>query len=146
MPGGLYYAGLTEKWLKDDGEDAAILQEKLLKDYRLSGMTAAGVADISTDVDLSQRGAAKVFPAEALGSICRYIREKEIGLGREILDGRIDADPVGDAYSPCTYCEFRSICRFDRRIPGMKPRTIRKVKRDEFAEIIGLAEEKEAES
>ena len=146
MPGGLYYAGLTEKWLKDDGEDAALLQEKLLKDYRLSGMTAAEVAGISTDVDLSQRGTAKVFPAEALGSICRYIREKEIGLGREILDGRIDADPVGDSYSPCTYCEFRSICRFDRRISGMKPRTIRKVKRDEFAEIIGLAEEKEVES
>ncbi len=142
-PGGLYYAVLSEKWINEEGEDADVLQQKLLKSYRLSGMTAEEAADASGDAEIG-RGAKAAVRSALLDSICRYIEQQEIRLGREILEGGIAADPAEDAYSPCRYCDFRSVCRFDARIPGMKPRKIGKVDFDEFeAEVTAAAGKEE---
>jgi ATP-dependent helicase/nuclease subunit B len=35
----------------------------------------------------------------------------------DILDGRIDANPyLQNGYTPCTYCDYKSVCRFDRAV------------------------------
>lgn len=145
-PGGLYYASLTEKWLREGSEDPEKLREKRLAGYRLSGMTADEVAAVSGDADLGAKKTKGVCSSDALTAVCCFVRGQVIRLGREILDGRIAADPPEDAYSPCRFCEYRSICRFDRRIPGMKPHEVRKISREEFREAVGLAAEEKEET
>ena len=104
-------------------------------------MTASEMTDASDD-------AAKgiTVSAETLRAVCRYVEGCEAALGRRILSGDIRITPVkGSGYLPCTFCAFRSVCRFDRRIPGMEEAGIRKDKNEDvLQEILDAAAGKEA--
>ena len=147
MPGGLYYAVLTDKWLDEYSDDPQKLAEKVQSAYKLSGMTAQEVKSVTGDAGFGQFGKNAVA-APTLELICGWVRDHEVRLGREILDGRITLAPAASEdgkKSACTYCEFASVCRFDERIPGMKARCIETMKMDEFCqEVVDSAENKEA--
>ncbi len=132
-PGGLYYAALTEKW--ETEEDSDKLRTKLLSKYRLSGMTAAEAKDASGDTDNGI-----VAAADTLRKVCTYVEEREAALGRRILSGDIRITPVRGSDSPCRFCIFKSVCRFDKRIPGMTEAGIAKDKTaDVLQEILNNA-------
>ena len=139
-PAGLYYAALTEKWLKEDSEDASLLREKLLAEYKLSGMTASEAEGVCGDADGIR------VSADTLRAVCSYVKKREAELGRRILSGEIGIVPLKGRNDPCTYCAFRSVCRFDRRIPGMETAVIEKGKTPEvLQEMLDDAAGKEAE-
>ena len=121
-PGGLYYAALTEKWLNEDNEDASLIRAKLLAKYKLSGMTAAELGGDPADANGIS------VNADTLRAVCTYLKQREAALGKRILSGEIGIVPVNGKKSPCTYCSFRSVCRFDLRIPGMEEAGIDKGK------------------
>ena len=44
---------------------------------------------------------------------------------KDILDGEIAARPYElDGNTPCTYCPYKPVCRFDMRLPGYQYRRI----------------------
>jgi len=54
------------------------------------------------------------LPDGALGDLLRWTERKLADLGREIVSGNIGVSPyrLGND-TPCRWCEFRAICRFD---------------------------------
>ncbi len=139
LPGGLYYARLTDKWIKDV-DDGAKLKTKLLDSYKLSGMTAKEVESASSDA------AGQIVGSDTLRAVGEYVKEKEAGLGRRILAGETAAVPLGAKNnSPCGVCPFRSVCRFDLRIPGMQESLLPKDKTEDILqEILDARDGKEA--
>lgn len=66
-------------------------------------------------------------------------------IAQEILSGRIEVSPVyrGQEDTACTYCNYKSICRFDERVEDEKYRPIR-TQSDEEIKVL-LNSRKEAE-
>jgi len=54
--------------------------------------------------------------------VLRFAGQKVVQLAREILAGKIDARPyrIG-TLSPCSYCKYKSVCRFDWQINDYNP-------------------------
>ena len=49
--------------------------------------------------------------------VLRFTREKIIQLAEEIISGKIDVGPYRlGGKSPCSYCKYKSLCRFDWQI------------------------------
>ena len=49
--------------------------------------------------------------------VLRFTEQKIIQLAEEILSGKIDVKPYRlSGKSPCSYCEYKSLCRFDWQI------------------------------
>ena len=148
-PGGLYYAVLTDKWTEEDSEDPDKVGMKLRQEYRLTGMTASEVKDVSGDVKTGSGKNQGLTTSDMLEKLCDFVRGHEIRLGKELLDGKIAAEPAergrDEKKNACTYCEFKSVCRFDERIPGMKTRKFAPCEQKELIEeISAAAAEKEA--
>jgi ATP-dependent helicase/nuclease subunit B len=54
--------------------------------------------------------------------VLRFTEAKVVQLAEEIISGKIDVRPfrIGTR-SPCTYCKFRAVCRFDWQINDYNP-------------------------
>ena len=89
-----------------------------------------------------------VVRSSTLETVGAYVRGEEVRLGREILGGKITIAPAAEddgKEGACKFCDFRSICRFDERIPGMKARIPDKLSMEEFCqEVTDAAKGKEA--
>jgi len=49
--------------------------------------------------------------------VLQFTREKIVQLAEEIISGRIDISPYRlGGISPCTYCDYKPVCRFDWQI------------------------------
>ena len=148
MPGGLYYAVLTDKWTDKDPEDPEELKKDLTACYRLAGLTAQEAKNVTQDAGFGQYGRTNVVASSTLEAIAEYVRGQEIRLGREILGGKITIAPAIDQdgkNNACHFCELRSVCRFDERTPGMKAYVPEKVGMEDFCqEVTDAAKGKEA--
>lgn len=73
-----------------------------------------------------------------------YIIDKTEEICEAIYSGKIDIHPYKfDSETPCAYCEFKSICKFDPTIKGNKYRVIRKLaKNGKYDDIISKMKEK----
>jgi ATP-dependent helicase/nuclease subunit B len=78
----------------------------------------------------------QVFSEEDYAELSTFVNRKIRQFGRNILDGDIEINPykIGQTGS-CNYCPYRSICRYDERIPGFKKRDI-KLSDDTAKELI----------
>ncbi len=74
---------------------------------------------------------------EKMGKLGEHIRLVLQKMGRELLDGNMEASPVrrGPTEDTCAWCPYRAICRFDARL-GDKPHNIAKIKTDVFWQSI----------
>jgi ATP-dependent helicase/DNAse subunit B len=53
----------------------------------------------------------------AFDKLLEFTKAKIIKLAEEIISGKIDITPYRlSGSSPCSYCEYRSVCRFDWQI------------------------------
>lgn len=148
MPGGLYYAVLTDKWTDKDLDDPEKQEQALNMCYRLAGLTAREAKSVTQDAGFGQYGRTNVVDSSTLETVGAYVRDQEVRLGREILGGKITIAPAADGdgrESACRFCDYRSICRFDERIPGMKARIPDKLSMEEFCqEVVDAAKGEEA--
>ncbi|WP_026516445.1 PD-(D/E)XK nuclease family protein [Butyrivibrio sp. MC2021] len=57
--------------------------------------------------------------------ISRYVNDKVREYGKRILQGDISVNPYeAGNRSSCTYCDYRSVCGYDDKIPGYSKRTL----------------------
>lgn len=66
-----------------------------------------------------------ILSREELHVVSAYVDTKIRQIGREILDGKIAANPYekGNAEA-CTYCAYKKVCGFDGSIPGYEKRQL----------------------
>ena len=67
-----------------------------------------------------------------------YVGYKAEGYGKRIAGGEIGVSPVyrDERYTGCSFCKFRAVCGFDRKIDGFKYNTQKKFSNDEAWQII----------
>lgn len=139
------------------------VNEKLLEELRMNGVVNSD-PDILRKLDGTFEKKSAVIPVErkkdgnlTAGSSCmsteelkilsRYVTKKTEEAGRRILDGEIEVNPYEKGNrNACTYCRFRGVCGFDRKIPGYRFRELENVSKedvwDKICEEICLDPEK----
>ena len=96
MPGGLYYAVLTDKWTDKDLDDPEKQEQALNMCYRLTGLTAQEAKSVTLDAGFGQYGRMNVVRSSTLETVGAYVRGEEVRLGREILGGKITIAPAAE--------------------------------------------------
>lgn len=137
-PAGALYFHVHRPFLKrEDGLlHLADVEEDRLKRYKMSGVLVGDEALVShMDMDLFENGGkSNMIPAELkkdetfstrssvvsnenFQTIGKYVRGIFRKSGQAILDGEICLQPtkLGDQ-TPCTFCDYRSVCQFDRNL------------------------------
>jgi ATP-dependent helicase/nuclease subunit B len=74
-----------------------------------------------------------VLSDEELKVLSQYATHKVEQIGKEILDGNIDAEPyqLGEQ-NPCVYCPYGGICGFDENLPGFKYKSLEKLSNEDL--------------
>lgn len=66
-----------------------------------------------------------VLSREEMQLVSSYVDTKIREIGREILDGKIAANPYEKGNEEaCTYCAYKKVCGFDSSIPGYEKRQL----------------------
>ena len=66
-----------------------------------------------------------ILSREELHVVSAYVDTKIRQIGREILDGKIAANPYEKGNEDaCTYCAYKKVCGFDGSIPGYEKRQL----------------------
>ena len=66
-----------------------------------------------------------ILSREELHVVSAYVDTKIRQIGREILDGKIAANPYEKGNEEaCTYCAYKKVCGFDGSIPGYEKRQL----------------------
>ena len=75
--------------------------------------------------DGSFTAASSVVTPEDYSALRSYANDKIREFGRKILEGDIAVDPYEKGQtSSCKYCAYKSICGFDKKIPGYDMRML----------------------
>lgn len=66
-----------------------------------------------------------ILSREEMQMVSSYVDHKIRDIGREILDGKIAANPYEKgSEEACTYCAYKKVCGFDTSIPGYEKRQL----------------------
>lgn len=91
-------------------------------------------------VGYTKKGAFKSGSGQITGydmnNLIHFVHMQTGELGKRILEGDIGVNPYIKSYdggeTPCNYCEYRTICGFDKNVKGVRARTIHKEKSEEI--------------
>lgn len=142
VPAALLYYHVNDPMLKEEKElTEEEARERLLKELRTTGVVNDKDSVISLlDKSFSEKSLlipverkkdgsftanSGVIAEEDYEVVSSFVNEKIKSFGREILNGNIAVNPCkqGEKQS-CTYCTFKDVCGFDKKIPGF---TIKKL-------------------
>lgn len=131
IPTGMYYYRLADRIV--DGKTDEEVEKNRIKQSRMTGLAnddekcleymdgKTGEVNpvlFKKSGELDSRNA-HVVSTEELEALSRFTRDKMIEIGRNIICGQIDMNPQkGEKSSPCNYCDYRSICRFEAGLGG----------------------------
>ena len=83
------------------------------------------VIPVEKEKDGSFSARSGVLSREEMQLISSYVDAKIRSIGREILDGKIAANPYEKGNEEaCTYCAYKKVCGFDGSIPGYEKRQL----------------------
>jgi ATP-dependent helicase/nuclease subunit B len=115
-----------------------------LMDHKLAGpensLRASAKSDVipvetSKEGELAKRSSAA--NKKQMKALVDYVNRKLAGDSEQILDGDTKLNPYrSDQQTACDYCEYRSACGFDSRLPGHTYRNLAKKSAQEAKEEI----------
>ena len=92
-------------------------------DHYLQDKSAVIPVEKKKDGSFSARSG--ILSREELKVVSAYVDAKIRDIGREILDGKIAANPYEKGNEEaCTYCAYKKVCGFDGSIPGYEKRQL----------------------
>ena len=92
-------------------------------DHYLQDKSAVIPVEKKKDGSFSARSG--ILSREELQVVSAYVDTKIREIGREILDGKIAANPYEKGNEEaCTYCAYKKVCGFDGSIPGYEKRQL----------------------
>lgn len=157
LPAGVMYFNLIEPMVKDSKNltDEEI-ECKIREQFKMKGLILADVkvvrmmdnklqtgrsdiiaAEISSkDEKISERGGNPITEEEFM-KLQKQVRKNIKEISREILSGKIDIKPFKNGKkTPCEYCSYRAICRFNTNVKGNEYFKIAQKKKREILESI----------
>ena len=161
IPAGVLYFNLinptigTDKNLTDEE-----VEEKIRQEFKMKGLILADVNIIKkmdTNIENEPKGISKIIPAtikkdgeisgrgtsavtkEQFVYLQKYMEKIIKQISGEILQGNIEVKPYYNASTkktPCEYCKYKSICRFDENTKNNEYKYISKLNKDAVLEMI----------
>lgn len=127
------------------------LQQQLLAQLRMNGVVSSepgiverldGEMETKSDIipverkkDGSFSARSSVLSGEQLKTISGFVTQKLVGLGKEILAGKISLNPYEKgSEEACTWCAYRHVCGFEASMPGCAKRKLEELDADEALE------------
>lgn len=144
LAAGVYYMKVSDPIISEEegtplNED--ITDKEIMKRFRLSGPTLEGEAAAAAGKDsVSSR---EVISTEQMGGMIDYALQKATDTLGEIYSGRAEVSPAlpPGGKMPCKSCIKRSICGYDEKLEGCRARSISRLSREGFFELIQTEEE-----
>lgn len=161
IPAGVLYFNLinptigTDKNLTDEEVEEKIRQEFKMKGLILADMNI--IKKMDTNIENEPKGISKIIPAtikkdgeisdrgtsavtkEQFVYLQKYMEKIIKQISGEILQGNIEVKPYYNASTkktPCEYCKYKSICRFDENTKNNEYKYISKLNKDAVLEMI----------
>jgi ATP-dependent helicase/nuclease subunit B len=150
LPAGILYFKIDDPVIKAKNNlDEQELEKAIMKALKMKGLLLSDTKIIK-EMDRNIQGASLVVPAsikqngeiganssvatsEQFEMLLKHVKEKLMNTCEEMLSGEINIEPYKkkDA-TPCSYCEYNSICQFD---PTLKENTYKIIKDKKDNEI-----------
>jgi len=136
-PAGIFYYAMKDPIVdQKHGESEEELEKRILKELRPNGLVNAEsevvealdrslektseVIPVARNKDGSYSRYASVASEEQFLTLSKFVEEKMRAIGCAILEGDVKINPYEKkGKTACDYCEFKDICGFDRKIPGI---------------------------
>ena len=133
------------------------IEQIIKKNYKMNGLVLADINVIKMmdknlqtwkseiiPVELNNSGEinyknSKTVTKEEFENLQKYTIKLIKQISKEILDGNIDLKPyyaVNNKKTPCSYCEYKSICQFNPKLAGNKYNYIGTKSRQEILDEI----------
>ena len=142
VPAALLYYHIDDPTIETPvGLTQEQINEEILTKLRMNGVVNSDPAVVER-LDRFLQDKSKVIPVEKkkdgsfsarsgilsreeLQVVSAYVDTKIRQIGREILDGKIAANPYEKGNEEaCTYCAYKKVCGFDGSIPGYEKRQL----------------------
>ncbi|MBE5941844.1 MAG: hypothetical protein E7264_04800 [Lachnospiraceae bacterium] len=149
VPTGMYYYRLHDPIV--DGSEDEKIEEERQKQNRLTGLVNADdkclelmdkrtgkvtPVNYKADGSLGARNASLVSTDELL-QLSDFVREKMVEIGETMISGDIAMNPEkGEHNSPCNFCDYKSICRFEPGVGGNAYRISSGLEKEEAKALI----------
>ena len=159
LPAGVLYFNLSnpsissEKNMTDEE-----IENKIKQEFKMKGLILADVNIIrKMDTKIDETGTSTIIPAgikkdgeinnlktsaiskEQFNYLQKYMNKLIKQISESILAGNIEVKPYYNTKlktTPCTYCKYRSICRFDENSATNKYNYISNLNKDAILEMI----------
>lgn len=155
-PAGVLYFSLVEQVIKADKKKAPEeIEEEIRKNFKMKGLVLADVKVVKMMDKSLDKGYSSIVPVyidkdnnvseksssaiskEQFELLQKYILKTIKNISKEILSGKIDIKPYyKNKKTPCEYCEYKSICQFDKNRFGNEYNYIPQYSKEEIWEKI----------
>ena len=152
-PAGAFYFRIDDPFIEATTQVEAIIQDKIASELKLDGISLDDVKVLKhldanlfdqnvsnvIQVKIKSDGAfskdSKIMPIEAFEGMIKHVEDTIRTIGDELLEGKIDVSPCKTGgFISCQYCDFKSLCQFDRHFEGNTYRTIKSLSNEEVIE------------
>lgn len=161
MPAGALYYGLVEPQLKKgrlDTKDKGEIEKLIKQNYKMNGLILAdiniikamdnsfdGVSSNKIPVEIDKKTneikeSSNLVTREEFENLQKYANKIIKQIANEILSGNIELKPYYNnklmSKTPCSYCEFKSICQFNPKFKNNNYRFIPNMEREKIMDKI----------
>lgn len=135
--GALYFKIDDPIFRADSRHDEDKTESKILSELKMKGLML-GEEDILSASDDATASGAKKATYQNFVDLDAHLRRIISDLCAEMSGGKIDINPYNKQnFSPCQYCGYKSVCRFDVRKKGNNYDYLDKLKDEEIWDAIG---------
>ena len=164
--GVLYFSLLDKKYSSDKMLTEDEIKEKIRQDFKMKGLILADVNIIKkmdTNIENEPKGISRIIPAgitkdgelnkqssssavtkEQFEYLQKYTNKVIKQISENLLSGNIEIRPAYNSKTkstPCEYCKYRAICRFDNQNPKSSYRFINNLNKEAVLDMIKEREE-----
>lgn len=155
VPAGIFYYHVNDPLVEAEealSEDE--LRKRIFKELKLNGVVnedrealegldgslresgvSSDVIPVGLNKDGSLKKTSKTMSAKDFAAMSAYVNETILRLGQRMTSGEASVSPYALAEKTgCDYCEFRSVCQFDPRLPGFAYRRLEELSKEELLE------------
>mgnify|MGYP000024880417 CR=1 FL=1 len=161
IPAGMLYFKLSDPTISvDKNMSVEEIENKIRQEFKMNGLILADVNIIKkmdNNIENEPKGISKIIPAgiktdgeinqrstnaiskQQFENLQKYANKIIKQISESILSGNIDVKPsynVRTKNTPCTYCKYRAICRFDENNPCNKYNYISNLNKESAMEVI----------
>lgn len=160
-PAGIFYFKIDDPLIKTEAEIKEIIEQQLARELKLRGLVLEDV-NIVREMDRQISAYSDIIPVglkqddsfyansavlseEDFDYLLRHVDNLLRKVSQELVGGKVKIEPykLGDQ-TACTFCPYRSVCQFDRQLPGNNYRNLPPLKDNEAIHKIRAEQEVDA--